>query len=729
MHSTATFRTVKKNFKNQPLDLKILLFKTVRKKLSKTILKNKFFRKYKLKESLLCLKKLRLFKHIKKSFHKKPVIFIPVSAKLKYFFIGTLFSSILIFIPLVILIFIQDLPNPHELSLRQLPQTTKIYDRNKVLLYEIYIDENRTLVMLRDIPKTLQQATLAIEDKNFYKHPGFDITSIIRALKENIAEGKPIQGGSTITQQLIKTSFFSNEKKLSRKVKELVLAFWAEHIYSKNKILEMYFNQVPYGGTAWGAEAAAEVYFGKHVKQLSLSESAFLAGLTQAPTMYSPYGHNSKVWKNRQKEVLSRMRAIGYISAKQEKEAVAEKLQFLEPKAPLIAPHFVMYIRDLLINHYGISAVEKGGLNVITSLDLKKQEMVQKIVTDEVNNNAYLNLTNGAALVTDPYSGDILAMVGGKDYIDPNGGNVNLTTALRQPGSTVKVITYSQALLKGLTPATIIDDSLQTFQGGNGAPIYSPVNYDGHYFGKVTLRFALANSLNLAAVKTLQRIGVSQMVKLGQDMGESHWENPEKYGLSVTLGSADSTMLDMATVFGTLKNGGERVDLNPIILVTDSRGTILEQKTDITRTRILPTGVAYIITDIISDNKIRTPVFGSNSPLEIPNHKVAVKTGTSDNKRDNWVIGFSKNYLVAVWVGNNDNSPMSPTLASGITGAAPIWHQVMVNLLEKTPELKVEIPPDVVTKFCQGKMEYFYKGTENSVNCGVTSQDKLFPTH
>lgn len=749
MNLKKLLRSTAKRYKKTTPELKIvyallLILITFILRLTETFINTVQFIKLKIRKIPYVINRNKLIikhykrnaKHILKSHRSKKVIrknnitFTPVKTKLKYFSIGIIFSFIFLFLPLAALIFLQDLPNPHELSLKQIPQTTKIYDRNKVLLYEIYSNENRTLVSLDDIPVSLKQATLAIEDKNFYKHPGFDLSSIFRALKENMAEGKPIQGGSTITQQLIKSSVLTSERTLTRKIKELVLAFWAERIYTKNQILEMYFNQIPYGGTAWGAEAASEVYFGKHVNQLDLAESAFLAGLTQAPSQYSPYGADPSVWKNRQKEVLERMKATGSISDKQAKNAFRKKLVFREQRTPLLAPHFVMYIKDLLINRYGIGAVEKGGLTVITSLDIKKQEMAQKIVTEEVNKSTYLNLTNGAALITNPINGDILAMVGSKDFQDPNGGNYNVTTSLRQPGSTVKVITYSAALMENLlTPATIIEDTPAVFNSGAGAPPYSPVNYDGHYFGKVTMRFALANSLNLPAVKTLQRLGVSNMVNLAQKMGINTWDTPERYGLSVTLGSAETTMTDMATVFGTLSNLGERVDINPILLITDSNGTIIEQKRDIDQTRVLPEGIAYIISDIISDNQTRSAAFGQNSPLTIAGHKVAVKTGTSDNKRDNWAIGFTKDYVVTVWVGNNDNSPMSQTLASGITGAAPIWHNIIVNLIGNTADTVTRVPADIMAKPCLGRTELFYKGTENSVFCGTTPAVKFFSAH
>lgn len=639
----------------------------------------------------------------------------PIWIKLRYFFIGFLFSFFFFFLPLVFFLFLQDLPHPKELTTRQIPQTTKIYDRKGTLLYEIYATQNRTLVPLKDIPKSLQQATLAIEDKNFYQHPGFDIASIIRAIKEDREAGRILQGGSTITQQLIKSSMLSPEQSVTRKAKEIVLAFWSERIYSKDQILEMYFNQVPYGGTAWGVEAASETYFNKNVKDLDLAESAFLAGLTQSPTAYSPYGLNPTLWKARQKDVLSRMVALKFITKKQAQEASNEKLTFGRDQQAFQAPHFVNYVKDFLVRKYGLAMVEKGGLQVITSLDLSLQNKVQDIVRDEVNKDAYLNLSNGAAVVSNPKNGDILAMVGSKDFNDPNGGNVNVTTAFRQPGSSIKPVTYAAALSNGFTAASILDDSPVSFPSAGGA--YSPVNYDGKFHGKLPLRIALANSLNIPAVKTLQAVGISTMVHLARDMGISSWDPNDDYGLSVTLGSKEVTMLDMVTVNGTFANQGMRVDLNPILKISNFKGEVLEEKNSPSGRQILQPGVAYIMADILADNNSRSMEFGPNSPLNIPGHTVSVKTGTTDDKRDNWTNGFTPNYVVSVWVGNNDNSPMSQSLASGITGAAPIWNRIMTQLIGNKPDIKQPLPSDVIGIPCNGRTEYFLKGTETSAPC------------
>lgn len=644
---------------------------------------------------------------------------IPQFIKFKYFILGAVFSFLLIYLPLLFLIFLQNLPNPRVLALRDISQTTKIYDRHGTLLYQIYANQNRTLVPLSSIPQDLINATIAIEDKDFYKNPGFDVAAIVRATIGNL-QGKPLQGGSTITQQLIKSTLLTPEQTFERKIKEIILAFWAERIFTKDQILTMYFNQVSYGGTAWGVEAAAETYFGKDVKDLDLAQSTFLAGLTKAPTTYYPYGDNPELWKERQKEVLSSMKNLGFINSDELAQASSENLTFLPPQSPIYAPHFVFYVKDYLVKKYGLEMVEKGGLNVVTSLDLPLQQKTENIVRTEVSNDSPYNLTNGAALVTNPKNGDVLAMVGSKDYDDPNFGKVNLTTSLRQPGSSIKVVTYSAALEKGFTAATILNDSPVTF-GNPGSSTYTPVNYDGKFHGNVSLRVALGNSINIPAVRTLNTIGLSAMIDKAKEMGITTWNNPQSYGLAITLGAAEVKMTDMAIVYGTLANGGERVNLNPILKISDSQGKTIFEKKDLDKTKVLDSGIAYIISNILADNGARTLEFGPNSPLYIPGYDVSVKTGTSDRFRDNWTIGYAPNFVAAVWVGNNDGTPMNG-IASGITGAAPIWHDIALELLGKGNVAKMQRPDDVVEKPCIGRKELFIKGTENSVNCNLVDQ-------
>lgn len=632
--------------------------------------------------------------------------------RVKIFFWGVTFAALFVFLPLVGLIFLSDLPNPSNISTSYIPKTTKIYDRNGALLYEIFANQNRTIVPLKQIPKDLQQATIAIEDRDFYTHPGFDIRGMLRAFFSNLQQ-HDLQGGSTITQQLIKSSLLTPEPSVTRKVKEVILAFWAERVYNKNQILELYFNYVPYGGTAWGVQAASEVYFGKSVDKLNLAESAFLAGIPRAPSIYSPYSGTEKLWKKRQKEVLAAMVRMGEITQKQADKAYKQELTFVGPDVSIKAPHFVMYVKELLVQKYGLSEVERGGLQVKTTLDLKTQNMAQDVVRSEVNNDAYLDISNGASVILDPRNGDVLAMVGSRDYFDlENDGNVNLVTSLRQPGSTIKVVTYSLALSSGFTQATLLDDSPLTITPVQG-PSYTPVNYDGSYHGRLPLRLAFANSLNIPAVRVAQKLGVDNIVDQGKRMGITTWDNSENYGLSITLGGAETTMLNLATVYSTIANAGKRVTPDPLLEVKDSYGKTLYRK-DPQESQVLDPGVSFIVSDLLSDNRSRAMEFGPNSPLNIPNHRVSVKTGTTDNKRDNWTVGFTPNLVVATWVGNNDNSPMSQALASGITGAAPMWNRIMTNMLTHRPEGPLLIPDSVVKKPCYGFDMYFLRGTEGT---------------
>ncbi len=665
---------------------------------------------------------LRIFRHKKPKESKKlPEVAEPASLfyKARYFFFGGLFASVLFFIPLTFYVFISDLPKLSNLSVNYIPKTTKLFDRNGNLLFEIYSSQNRTVVPLSRIPEELKQATIAIEDKDFYHHPGFDIRGILRAAYVN-SQHRQLQGGSTITQQLIKSALLTPEPTIIRKTKEIILAFWAERQYTKNEILELYFNYVPYGGTAWGVEAASQVYFGKDVDKLSLAESSYLAGLPRAPSLYSPFLTDGTQGKKRQEEVLKAMVRDGYITQKEADRAYKEELKFLSSKVPIRAPHFVMYVKEELIKRYGLNEVERGGLQVTTSLDMNLQTMAENIVQKEVQNGSYLGIGNGASVITNPKNGDILAMVGSRDYFDSErDGNVNITTSLRQPGSTIKLITYTLALTRGYTEATILNDSPLTIKSSFGPP-YTPVNYDGTFHGRVPLRIAFANSFNIPAVRVAQDMGVEDIVEFGNKMGITSWKDSSNYGVSITLGGADTTMLDLVTAYGVIANGGKRVDLDPVLEVKDAEGKMLFQK-QVKEEEVVKPGIAFIVSDILADNKARSRAFGSNSPLVIPGYKVSVKTGTTDNKRDNWTIGYTPNYVVAAWVGNNDNTPLSPSLASGITGAAPIWNQIMTKIVSTTPPTQLSLPDDVLKKQCFGYEAYFIKGTEGKLTCRYSS--------
>lgn len=660
--------------------------------------------------------------------------------------------------------FLRDLPSPTKLqSADSFAVSTKIFDRNNNLLYEIFADENRTPIELKDLPPYLPQATLSIEDKNFYKHFGIDITGVARAILVSLQGGR-LEGGSTLTQQLIKVSLLTRERTWERKAKEAVLTLMTEALYSKDDILEMYLNHVPYGGTAWGIEAASQTFFGKPAKELSLAEASYLAGLPQSPSRYSPFGNTPELGIERQKEVLRRMVEDKHITKEQADEAQNTKLVFAEKKFTIQAPHFVFYVRDQLVEEYGEAMVEKGGLRVTTTLDLDLHNTVQASVSAEIDKLSRYRVGNGAALVTRPSTGEILAMVGSRDYFSAtHEGQINITVRERQPGSSIKPLDTATALqLRKQTPSTMILDIPTCFQNiGQGD--YCPKNYDGTFHGPVLPRQALANSYNIPAVKTLGLNSLDSFMATASAMGLTTLKDPSRYGLALALGGGEVKMLDMATAFGTLANQGVKVPLIAITKVEDYRGNVLsETKPDVRKEaldkalflggnsdaaqrpipslkitedkndiyRVLDREVAYIVSDFLSDNGARSAAFGTNSELNIRGQKVSVKTGTTNDLRDNWTIGYTPQYLTAVWVGNNDNTPMNPSLVSGITGAAPIWNDIMSNILKSEPAIWPEKPetitqasfckrsgalPNPATpadKQCEQTTEIFWKGTE-----------------
>lgn len=608
---------------------------------------------------------------------------------------------------------LRGLPSPRELVTREQEVSTKIYDRNGVLLYKIYKDKNRTPINLDKVPSSARLATLAAEDAEFYSHQGFSVRGIFRSIVRNIKRGE-LSGGSTITQQLVKNTLLTPEKTITRKIRELILAVGVEFLYSKDQILEMYLNETPYGGVSYGIAEASQEYFEKEVDKLTLAEAAFLAGLPKSPTKYSPFGPNPELAYARQKEVLRLMRINKFITIEEEQEALGQELAVKQKKTDIKAPHFVMYVRQELADKYGEDAVEKGGLEVVTTLDIAIQNLAEQVVKEEIEKLRGFNVNNGAVLVFDTKTGEILAMVGSKDYFDTqNDGNVNVTLRLRQPGSSIKIINYAYALSNAFTPASIIDDSPVIFKVP-GLPPYSPQNYDSKYRGRITLRSALAESRNIPAVKVLASYGVSKMLELGQKMGITTWNDPSRYGLSLTLGGGDVKLIDLSQAYLTIANYGKKPPISPIIKITDYKGKVLQEKI-FESEQIIDPRVAFLLIDILKDNIARSPAFGSSSYLVIPNHpEVAVKTGTSNNLKDNLTIGFNQKYLVAVWVGNNDSTPMA-RVASGVTGASPIWNKIMRGLLAEKEAQGWEIPESLVRKNCFGKEEWFLK--ENVAAC------------
>ncbi len=704
---------------------------------------NKKVGRPKKKKNLFSQFKAIEFSNLKKLFfQKKELAYVQLKFKktkrwrLQFsLFTSIVFSLIFLLISYGVYDFVfKDLPSATDLSNKEQNLTTRILDRNGQLLYRIYEDENRTLIPLEAVSKDLINATIAIEDQNFYQHFGFSVLGILRAFMSNVASEKT-QGGSTITQQLVKSRLLSSERTLQRKLREVLLALVVEGAYEKNEILEMYLNTVPYGGSTYGIEEAAWRYFNKKARDLTLAESALLAGLPQAPSLYSPFGANPEIARSRQADVLRRMVEDGYISQIQADEARAEKLIFREDVVDIKAPHFVMYVKKLLAEMYGEDLVAKGGLEVKTSLDLNLQEEAQKIVSDEISRLKNLKITNGAVLVSNPKTGEILAMVGGANYFDfTHDGQVNVVVRPRQPGSSIKPLTYALAFEQGKKPSDLIEDSSITYQIAGSRP-YTPRNYDGRFHGMVTLREALASSYNIPAVKLLAELGVQNLIDKGQELGISTWTDRSRFGLSLTLGAGEVLMLDMAEVFSAFANLGYPVQANAFLEIKNSKGQILYRNhcaidggNCYTSLKLSPR-VAYIISDILSDNRARMNTFGSYSVLNIPNQQIAVKTGTTNSMKDNWTIGYTTDRLVATWVGNNDNTPMS-YVASGITGASPIWNKIFLLLLDDLEPHRFPIPSNLVKlKICAttGTLpcsacpkiveEIFVAGTEPSTAC------------
>lgn len=634
-------------------------------------------------------------------------------------------------------IFAKDLPSPNKLTARDSSLSTKIYDRNGKLLYDIYGDKNRALVNWSQLPPYVKEATISIEDKNFYKHKGFSAAGIVRALV-NIFVFQKLQGGSTITQQVVKNTLLTPERTLTRKIKEFFLAIQVERKYTKDEILQIYLNEVPYGGTAWGIEAAAQTYFGKDAKDLTIEEAVILAGFPQRPSFYSPYGSNPKAYIERAQDVSRRMREDSYISREQEDQVKKEisNVKFSPNDRGIKAPHFVFYVKDQLIKKYDEKFVEQGGLRVTTSLDLDLQEKVQKIVTEEIAKLAEFKVGNGAAVVIDPKTGQVLAMVGSKDYFAKDyDGQVNVAMSLRQPGSALKPFTYATAFKAGYTPAFVLMDAATEFPGGAGQPPYKPVNYDGKFRGPVQIRFALGNSINIPAVKMLGLVGVKNMLRTAYDAGvkslEPTDENLKRFGLAITLGGGEVRLLELADGYATFASGGTYHEPTSVLKVQDRNNKTLEEVKEFKGKEVLGKDISFLIAHILSDNNARSAEFGTNSLLNVLGKTVAVKTGTTDDKRDNWAVGFTPSVVVGVWVGNNDNSPMNPKIASGVTGATPIWNKIMQASLEGKSNEGFAKPDNVsaleIDAFGGGlpcrdfpkRSEYFIKGTESTRDCLV----------
>lgn len=657
----------------------------------------------------------------------------------KYLFFGAV--AAILFVSLLFVYYSFQLPQPGKIAESKYSDATRIYDRKGVLLYSVYADENRTYVELDKISKRLQEATIAVEDENFYENKGFDPFGPLRILKNLILRQRAI-GASSITQQLVKNILLTNERSIPRKIKELILAIQVDSRFSKDQILEMYLNNIPYGGTAIGIEAASQTYFGKSADTLSLAESAFLAGLPQSPSVYSPFTGN-KHYINRTKDVLRQMVSNDYITKAESDNALKniEKYEFSQRDTSMKAPHFVLYIKELLARQFGDQLVERGGLQVTTTLDYDMQKKAEQILKEDIDKLIDFNVGNGAAMINDPKTGEILTLIGSKDYFgDPLPSkcitgdncifepNYNAAFGSRQPGSSLKPIIYAKAFEKGYTPSTLLMDVKTNFQAGSSDKPYIPENYSGKFQGPVQIRFALGNSLNIPAVKAISLVGIKDAMQLASDMGIEDWEpTPEtlkNVGYSLVLGGRETSLYDEMVAYSVFANKGVRKDPVGILKVTDNKGKKLFEHKDREGIKVISEEIAFLISHILLDNVARTAEFGSNSYLVVPGKTVSVKTGTTDEKRDNWTVGYTPSIVVGVWVGNNDNSKMNPKIASGVTGASSIWHRLMVMALKNKPNEEFVKPENVLAMQIDSltgllpvdgkstRSEYFIKGTE-----------------
>ena len=626
-------------------------------------------------------------------------------------FLVFLFGAIFLFV-----YYAKDLPRPEKFTERHLFESTKIYDRSgKILLYEIYGEEKRTVVSLAKVPEYLKQALIAAEDANFYHHFGVDFQGIARAILINLKIMKPVYGGSTIPQQLIRSTFFSSEKTAERKIRELILSLELDRRYSKEQILEWYLNQVPFGQNAYGVEAASQTYFKKPVSEISLAEAATLAALARAPSYLSPYGEAKTELLVRKDYVLDRMVQEHFLTREEAEIAKKEKVEFAKVLAPIKAPHFALYVRNYLLSEYGEDFLKERGLKVYTSLDWELQELAEKVVKEGAERNKTYNAHNAALVAIDPKNGQILAMVGSANWYAPNSYPEGCTTfegnclfdpefnvatlGLRQPGSAFKPFVYVTAFKKGHSDKEIVIDELTDFGPWGDKEEYIPQNYDRLFRGPVTLRQALAQSINVPSVKVLLYLADSvekfrqageepDSIKTAKDLGITTLNPP--YGPAIVLGGWEVKLLEMVSAYGVFATEGWRVPPVAILKIEDQQGNIIEENKK-TPKRVLPSQACQLLNDILSDNEARAPMFGLRSALYFEDYQVAAKTGTTQDYRDAWTIGYTPSLVVGVWVGNNDNSPMLKK--PGVTLAGPIFHNFMEKALSRFPREVFNKPP------------------------------------
>ena len=668
----------------------------------------------------------------------KKIIFTVAKYLLFAFLIGCIFVICIFFY------YTWNLPRPEKFNESPFIQSTKIYDRTgKILLYDIYGEEKREIISFDKISDNLKHAILTSEDARFYEHGGVDFQGILRAILTDLKLQSANQGGSTITQQLIRTVYLTNQKSIARKVREMVLSIEMERRYSKDQIFSWYLNAVPFGQNAYGVEAASQTYFNKPASDISVAEAAALTALLPAPSYYSPYGIHKKELLQRKDLLLDRMRQVGYITKGEAEKAKQEKINFAKDITSIKAPDLVMYVKKYLEEKYGEDYLKEKGLKVYTTLDYDLQQYAEKVIKNADKTNISRGANNAAMVVVDPKTGEILTLIGSKDYFAdpyPETGSVVFdpkydvaTMGQRQPGSAFKPIVYATALKKGYTADTVLWDVKTEFNpsctpdgdslvGADGSACYNPKDYDGIGKGPVTLRTALGCSLNIPAVKVLYLAGLKDSLETAKDFGISTLTDTNNYGLSLVLGGGDVNLLELTMAYGVFATEGNYTRPVSILKIEDNEGNIIEQNKK-QPTKVLDTQIARQINNILSDNNARTPVFGANSALYIPDYRVAVKTGTTSSLRDGWTMGYTPFAVVGAWTGNSDNSP-TKDVGVGIT--APMWNKVMTKILS-SHSVENFTPPDPITNRNPILLGQLPTNATNSILYYINKNDPLGP--
>ncbi len=669
----------------------------------------KFLKKvvYKLEDFiiLIIIKIVKSIKKIKKNKHRRKIIY-----KISIFIL-----SIFMLFSALFLLWFNTLKTPdiNVFDDKLLGQSAKIYDRTgNILLYDLSQKVRRSVVTLDQISPYIKNATIAIEDNGFYNHDGIKITSLFRAVLANINNRGYSQGGSTITQQVVKNSLLTTDKKITRKIKEIFLALKLERNLTKDEILTLYLNNSPYGGNIYGVEEASQLFFNKHASDVTLAEAAIIASLPKAPSTYNPYSGKKEALLERKNLVLTNMLKLKMITEDEYNQAKSETIVF-QPRnlGSIKAAHFVMYLKEQLEKKYGSKKLTEGGFKIISTIDYEMQKKGEEIVSDYVKKNQNkFNAENGAMLAIDPKTGQILSMIGSRDYFDTEiDGNFNITTAYRQPGSAFKPFVYATAFGKGFLPQTILFDTPTEFSSEcspNSVPkspevvCYNPQNYEGGFRGPITIRNALGASRNIPAVKALYLVGVQSVINTAKILGVSNLDNASKYGLSLALGSAEVSMIDMVNAYGVFANDGIKNNITGILRIEDTKGQIIEEFNQSSK-KVLDEQIARMINDILSDPLARNSIFIRSY---FKNDTVAVKTGTTNNSRDAWSIGYTPSIVMGAWMGNNDNKPMNQLSSALIV--SPMWKEYMDFLLTKVNKESF-IKPDEISS----DVKPFFKGT------------------